>query len=889
MSTQKTEELKFFISYCHEDEWLKDELKSHLAGLSSEKNIIIWDDRKLVVGEPLDETIMANLYSADVAIMLISSDFINSRYCMTKEYAEAKRLRARGEIEMATVIVRHCNWMVNGLNDLVCLPTDAEPVNGDGYDPSQKTKRDKPWLNVVNGLASLISKMETLKSPILRTTNFSNSVRRNISVKHPDKPNITLNEIFIDHDIRINGKNEYIETQNGFMEFIYDNPLTFVSGDDACGKTTLFHQTQKSFLSDGIPAVIINGGEIKNLEIDRKIATAINNQLEPREFKNGQTWIIIDDFENCNLPDKIKNKILDHLASNYAGIVASTYTSFHSMKTLEANGNLAASVELSPFSPSKVYKLVEKWVRLSPHKNEEEVENITKNKFQLLNQIIHNGGIPTHPSYLLNFLEVMETTAASDIKATANASCYDALIKSRLYNLGIKSGNVDQYYLFCCYVAYASYNESGTNSFDDVTLDKALKAYNKEYFDPPTDFLQRMLESGIMSTTGDKYMFSIEFIWYFFIGRYVSKELYRYNKTSFDQEISNCISNIHQRIFANIILFTSYFLEDDKLVSALVECLDSKFSEVKEWKLNIQSEKSINISNEVLELTQKDSDANEERIRALQEENKSIIQNSEKVVESYLHPFSIQSSKIDDIEETESFMGQVNSLFRIQSILSQAFSTRSGTFGKTTVYMVVDSMVRAAGRFSRLNLSVAEQILADPDGWILGVREAFPNDDLSTNERASKLLKIFSFWSIIMAQGGVARLLQEPHAIAALKLLHKDFELNDNGKINDEKAFNFSSILCISELWATGEINKSKLEKLVKEYGKNSPFTEIIRYSLFVFSHYHSVDTQTRQWLSKSMNIGLKSTRFVQRKLPVPTINNKQRRKRIERNKKNKN
>lgn len=875
------EKLKFFISYCHEDEWLKNELKSHLAGLSLERNIVIWDDRKLVVGEPLDETIMSNLYSADVAIMLVSSDFINSRYCMTREYKEAKRLRDRGEMEMAAVVVRHCNWAVNGLNDLVCLPTDGRPVNGDGYDQSQKTKRDKAWLDVVTGLGELVSKMEILRSPILRTKQFSDKVRKGISLKHPDKPSISLNEIFIDNDIRVNGENEYIETQENFLDFLYANPFTFVSGDDACGKTTLFHQTQKSFLHDGVPAVIINGREIQNLQVDRKIRSAISYQLEPREYKNGQTWIIIDDFENCNLPDSVKNQLLDNLASQFAGIVVSTYTSFQSMQTIEANGNLASSVEIVPLSPSKTYRLVEKWVRLSELIDEEEIENNTKIKFQLLSQLIHNGGIPTHPSYLLNFLEVMETTAATDIKATANASCYDALIKSRLFSLGIKSGDVDQYYLFSCYVAYTSYQESARNTFDDETLKKALIAFTKEYFDPPSDFLDRMLQSSIISVIDNEYSFSVEFIWYFFIGRYVSKELYRHDRIKFDQEISNCIEKIHQRLYANIILFTSYFLEDDKLVSALVECLDSKFGDVSEWELNVQSEKSINLSNEILKLTQKDSGAKEERIRALQQENKDIIQNSEKVVESYLHPFSITSSKIDDIEETESFMGQVNSLFRIQSILSQAFSTRSGTFSRTTVYTVVDSMVRAAGRFSRLNLSVADQILADPDAWILGVRDAFPNDDLSTIERSEKLLKIFSFWSVVLAQGGVARLLQEPHAIAALKLLHKDYELNSAGEISDDKGFNYSSILCISELWATGKIDKPKLENMVKQYGKNSPFAEILRYSLFVFSHYHSVDTSTRQWLSSSMDISLKSTRFVQRKLPVPTMDNRERRKRI--------
>lgn len=560
------------------------------------------------------------------------------------------------------------------------------------------------------------------------------------------------------------------------------------------------------------------------------------------------------------------------MVKKYAGVVVSSFTSFQSMQMLEADGILAESAEIVPLSPDKIYQLVVRWVQLSSWNNNDEMLIAAAEKFQILSQIVGGGGIPTFPSYLVNFLEVLETVSARDISATANASCYDALITARLANSKIPPSDIDGYKLFYCYLAYHAYKINGQNLIDEKVLEVAYSAYSSEYFDPHKDLIESSLASGLLQGTNGNYSFSVEFVWFFFVGKYFATELFKENVNKFDKEVAICIGKVHQRLHANIILFCSYFLSDNRLLEALINCLDGKFSDADEWKLNNSAQKSMNLSKEVLRLTQEPSDASEARIKALQNENQDIIKNSEKMVESYLHPYSFNQNRLDDIEETASFMGQVNSLFRIQSILSQALSTRSGTFKRDTVVLTVESMVKASGRFCRTNLAVAEQIIADPDEWILNVRESFPNDDLSTEERSNKILKIFSFWSIMLSQGGMARLLREPHAIAALRILHKEHELDVDGNLSSDEAFNFSSILCVAEMWSSGTVDKEKIEKFIAQYGKTSSFTEMLRFSIFVFSHYNPIDVKTRQWMSQTLRIQLKSTRFVQRNLPVPSI-----------------
>jgi len=112
--------------------------------------------------------------------------------------------------------------------------------------------------------------------------------------------------------------------------------------------------------------------------------------------------------------------------------------------------------------------------------------------------------------------------------------------------------------------------------------------------------------------------------------------------------------------------------------------------------------------------------------------------------------------------------------------------------------------------------------------------------------------------------------------------------LGADSTLTEDEGFNFSSVLCVADLWSSGKIDKEKIQKLVTLYGKQSSFTEMLRYSLFVFSHYNSIDPTTRQWLSSSMNIHLKSTRYAQRKLPVPKMDNAIGRKRKEQEEKKK-
>lgn len=99
-----------FFSYSHKDEALRDELEAHLGLLKNQGFIEHWHDRRIVAGEELDPAIFQNLERADVILLLISSDFISSSYCYSREMVRAMQRHEAGEARVIPVILRNCDW-----------------------------------------------------------------------------------------------------------------------------------------------------------------------------------------------------------------------------------------------------------------------------------------------------------------------------------------------------------------------------------------------------------------------------------------------------------------------------------------------------------------------------------------------------------------------------------------------------------------------------------------------------------------------------------------------------------------------------------------------------------------------------------------------------------
>jgi hypothetical protein len=124
----KQEGLKVFVCYSHVDEELKNQLITHLQPLRQLKKIEYWHDGKIQAGDTWENAITKNLETADLVLLLVSSDFIASRYCFDVELQNAMDRHARKEATVIPVILRSCLWHRTPFAKLQAVPKDARPV-----------------------------------------------------------------------------------------------------------------------------------------------------------------------------------------------------------------------------------------------------------------------------------------------------------------------------------------------------------------------------------------------------------------------------------------------------------------------------------------------------------------------------------------------------------------------------------------------------------------------------------------------------------------------------------------------------------------------------------------------------------------------------------------
>ena len=147
------EPVDLFYSYAHEDEKLRDELDGHLALLRRKGVIRPWHDRGIVPGQKWDKTIDAQLTSADLILLLVSMDFMNSDYIWGKELATAIARAERDDASVVPVLLRAVDIEGAPFAQLQGLPTDLRPV-------TSWPNRDEAWTDVAKGIRRTVEAIQ---------------------------------------------------------------------------------------------------------------------------------------------------------------------------------------------------------------------------------------------------------------------------------------------------------------------------------------------------------------------------------------------------------------------------------------------------------------------------------------------------------------------------------------------------------------------------------------------------------------------------------------------------------------------------------------------------------------------------------------------------------
>jgi TIR domain-containing protein len=119
--------VRAFFIYSRKDKEIRDALESHLGGLKQSGRIKCFHDGELVAGQHWEPAILDELEKAQLILLLVSADSLNSPYC-EKELSRALERHASGEARLIPILVRRVDWKGAPFAHIQLLPKNQIPV-----------------------------------------------------------------------------------------------------------------------------------------------------------------------------------------------------------------------------------------------------------------------------------------------------------------------------------------------------------------------------------------------------------------------------------------------------------------------------------------------------------------------------------------------------------------------------------------------------------------------------------------------------------------------------------------------------------------------------------------------------------------------------------------
>lgn len=165
--------VKIFFCYAREDELLLNKLKTHLPPLQRGGLIEVWYDRDISAGGEWEAEIKQHLNTAQIVLLLISPDFMNSDYCYGKEMQWALERHVKGEATVIPIILEYVYWQVEPLKKLQVLPSDAKPVASASWH-----SQNEALFNVAEGIRLVVEQLNP--HPVTASPVVSNEIPQEV-------------------------------------------------------------------------------------------------------------------------------------------------------------------------------------------------------------------------------------------------------------------------------------------------------------------------------------------------------------------------------------------------------------------------------------------------------------------------------------------------------------------------------------------------------------------------------------------------------------------------------------------------------------------------------------------------------------------------------------
>lgn len=148
-----------FISYSHKDKGWLEKLQTHLTPLQRDGTISVWADTAIKPGQIWKEEIEKALARAKVAVLLVSPEFLASKFIYENELPPLLEANATEGLTILWIPVRPSHYTRTVIADYQAAHDPAKPLSG-----MSRTKQDGALVEIVKKI-EVVAPSSSLLSP----------------------------------------------------------------------------------------------------------------------------------------------------------------------------------------------------------------------------------------------------------------------------------------------------------------------------------------------------------------------------------------------------------------------------------------------------------------------------------------------------------------------------------------------------------------------------------------------------------------------------------------------------------------------------------------------------------------------------------------------------
>ncbi len=634
-----------------------------------------------------------------------------------------------------------------------------------------------------------------------------------------------------------------------------------ILADDEGGKTFLLRRYFTDIHNQGGLPLYIKSEEIKSVterEIDKLIEQITAQQyVKPDEFKfaeRAKKTILIDDIDRIKGDLKVQERLVEILQDRFITIVLTASSRFilNELVGSETSKHLIQyrSYKIRPFGHLLRNTLIKKWCRLSDIKNLGDFDRKVYGAETLVNGILGKSIVPAKPVYLLIFLQSKEQNEQGELQNSSFSYYYQYLITKSLKEVGYRTDDLDEIFSYLSQMAW-HFKQKQRKEMSLIELRDFNTKFSNEF--TSVDFDQRidlLYQSKIIAKSGDYFRFTYAYIYYFFVGKYLSDNLH---EEGVMQVVEQYCEQLSVRENANIIMFLTHHSSDPRVINKISSTLDSCFPENKPLNLDgdldainklVESTANLVIKELNVDENQKTNKHNQDRYDSEEGDDEPAADHN-------------PNGKNDGAKELISISTQINLTIKTSEILANIVKNYYGSIKKDRkqqyVASIFDSSLRSLSK-------LFSEILEQPDRFVAEIEKELANSfpKMLQLERASQAKK-FSFQLIgLITTSFIAR----TGNLVSSEKIREDVSRTVVGKEGNA----YRLIEVASCLTQPGHLPFDSLEKLSRDLKTNAFAFTVLQSLIYYHLHMFHTSDKDKQRLSSIAQISIQKSRLIDHK-----------------------